>query len=1051
MQLALIPLSFERPEWLWWLLLVPIVVALPLWFRSLAALEGGRKVFVLLTRTALLVALILAMAGAEHVRENRDLAVIYLLDRSRSVPDDLQLRQETFIQETSRKGPRPQDDKTAVVSFDGKTNIEQLPMRGVFIDRITPPIEPDRTDPAGAIRLALATFPEGMAKRIVLLSDGNENDGQALAEAAEAAAGDVGIDVVPLEYEHAAEVLFDRIDVPTQSNQQERVPIRMVLRTKQAARGNLVLYHNGRRISSERVTLEPGIRPFVQELPLDSTGVHKFEARFEPDDPNMDAVAENNVARAFTFVQGEGAVLLLTKESETDQAMVDALKREYVDVTMRPLDQAPEDVLDMLDYDAIILSNLGADLFTEDQRKQLGAYVSDLGGGLVMTGGDDGFGAGGWLDTAVEEVMPVKFDVKQERIHMRGALALIMHTCEMPRGNYWAEEISIAAVKALSSLDMMGLIAWSSGGTNWEIKFATVGSKQNKINQIRKISGRIGDMPDFAGGLEMAYQQLRAAPQVSQKHIIITSDGDAAGPPITLLRKLRRAKITVTTVTIGFGAHVVEPEMKRIAKETGGRYYKANNPRVLPRIFIKEAKVVRRPLIREVEDGFRPHLRITMPEITAGLRNTDIPPLFGHVLTTPRLAADEFSRVLIASDKEDPILAVRQCGLGKSIAFTSGWWTRWGRAWPGWEKFSKLWAQSLRWAMRQGRAADFEVSTQLRGRQGKIVVEALGKDSSFLNGLSIGGRVLAPDATGQTVRLQQTGPGRYEGTFPVSKNGHYVAMLSYRRPRGGTGLIKTGLSVSYSPEYRELTTNHALLQQIAERTGGEVLSLDPTQADVFRRPVQPSISRRAIWPWILAWFVIPLLLLDVAGRRLASIVAISICVEVVVLIWLLFPGELYRFWWGWPLAIVLADLVGWAVRWRTIPQVIQWLDAELRGLRASEAAAESVSHLKSVRERIREEMAERAKADAERRAAAGEEAAREQGEEVDTARRFDLGEVGDREVGDLDQAIGGARTAKPPPERRGDKPGEKEDEDADTTSRLLRAKRRAREQSEDEE
>lgn len=1042
--LGLIPLSFERPDWLWLLLVVPVAVVVPLVVRSLAALPAGRRWFSLTTRAALLVTLILAMAGAQYVRESRNLAVLFLLDRSKSIPEDLKLQQEEFIRQVGLSRNRPRDDKAGVISFDGKSNIEQKPMRGVFIERIAPAVEPDRTDLSAAIRLALATFPEGYAKRIVLLSDGNQNAGDVLTEVGQAASNNVGVDVVPLEYEHKNEVMFDRMVAPAQANLDDHITLRMILRSKQPSSGKLVLYHNDQRISSDTVALKAGINPLLREVSLSSVGVHRFEARFEPDDPAMDEVMQNNVARAFTFVQGEGSVLLLTTEPSCDVKMEEALKKEHVKVDMVSMDDAPEDILEMLDYESIILSNVPADRFTEDQKQQLASYVRDLGGGLIMTGGNEGFGVGGWLGSPVEDVMPLKFDVKQRKQIPRGALVLILHTCEMPRGNYWAEQVAIAAINTISRLDYLGLIAYGfKGGTTWEIPFQVAQNKNRIINRVRKISNRIGDMPDFGSGMEMAYQKLKAAPGVSQKHIIIISDGDATAPSSNLISKMKRAKITCSTVAIGFGAHVQVSTMKRIAKQTGGRFYKVNNPRKLPQIFVKEAKVVRRPLIREVTEGFKPHLRITMPEITAGVSDAELPLLYGHILTTPRTTASEFSRILMASDKEDPLLAVRQCELGKSVAFTSGWWTRWGRQWPSWGKFGKLWAQTVRWSMRQGRASDFEVSARQVGHEGRIIVEALDTEASFLNGLSIAGRVLMPDSKGRSIRLHQTGPGRYEGTFPASANGHYVAVLSYTDPKGRQGIIKTGLSVSYSPEYRELTTNEEVLRQIAEQTGGKMLPLNPDKADVFRRPVQPSVHRRPIWHWILGWFVIPLLLLDVAGRRLASMVAISICAELVVFIWLIGPLGLYAYWWGWLPAVLLAEAVGWAIRWRSIPRVIEAIGMELRGLRSAEAATESVSRLKGVRERIREEMAQRDEAQREEAESKASDAPK-----ADASRRYDLGEVGDRGVGDLDHAIGGAKTAEPvaEPGGRRTKSEDKEQDGGPTTSKLLEAKRRAAEQ-----
>jgi hypothetical protein len=243
--------------------------------------------------------------------------------------------------------------------------------------------------------------------------------------------------------------------------------------------------------------------------------------------------------------------------------------------------------------------------------------------------------------------------------------------------------------------------------------------------------------------------------------------------------------------------------------------------------------------------------------------------------------------------------------------------------------------------------------------------------------------------------------------------------------------------VSYSPEYRELSTNDALLDQLAEQTGGKLLDLDAKKADVFRRPVRPSIQRLPIWAWLVGWFVLPLLLMDVAARRLASAVAISVGMEALALIWVLGAAGLWRSWWGWPLAILLAEGIGWAVRYRSIPAVIEALAAELRGLRSAEAAAESVSRLKTVREKVREELAERAQAQTE----PPDEMP------VKATARFDLGEAGQRHVGDLDKALGGARSAESEPRPSGGDKGTAEGEEKEmVTSRLLQAKRRARQQ-----
>ncbi len=44
------------------------------------------------------------------------------------------------------------------------------------------------------------------------------------------------------------------------------------------------------------------------------------------------------------------------------------------------------------------------------QMAALDSYVRDLGGGLIMAGGEDSFGSGGYQGTRMEKIMPVRFD-----------------------------------------------------------------------------------------------------------------------------------------------------------------------------------------------------------------------------------------------------------------------------------------------------------------------------------------------------------------------------------------------------------------------------------------------------------------------------------------------------------------------------------------------------------------------------------------------------------------------------------------------------------------
>ena len=66
-------------------------------------------------------------------------------------------------------------------------------------------------------------------------------------------------------------------------------------------------------------------------------------------------------------------------------------------------DPLPTDLAQLQPYDSVILGNVPKEAFTESQHQLLAANCHDMGSGLVMLGGSDSFGAGGWMNTPVEK------------------------------------------------------------------------------------------------------------------------------------------------------------------------------------------------------------------------------------------------------------------------------------------------------------------------------------------------------------------------------------------------------------------------------------------------------------------------------------------------------------------------------------------------------------------------------------------------------------------------------------------------------------------------
>ena len=873
---------FDRPAWLW----LALLIALLWWMarRSLAGLGPVRGRLCMIMRAVVVIVLVLVIAGTHKIKKNDDLSVLFLLDESRSVPAEVRKQGEQFIK-SACADMRP-NDRAAVLTFDGLTNIEQLPARpgpegGLHIPlSLAEGQSPDRTNIAQALRMAAACAPDSTNNRVVILSDGNQNVGDLLGEAKTAWANKITVDVLPLRFEHGAEVINEELRAPAYANLHEQISLNLILKSDRQTSGMIYVYQRvgqkeelldldpGSAESGIRKTLSPGRNAFTVRVPINEARGHEFRSEFIPDDKDADAIPQNNVARAFTNIEDKQTVLYVGMPGEKEQAedamLVEALEREKINVDLETVDSVGLDTSVLQNYAAVILANVPAESFSAAQQQALATYVRDLGGGLIMTGGDMGFGAGGWQGSVVEDIMPVRFDVDEVRQIQRGALAIVMHSCEMPQGNKWGIEVGVAALQTLSRLDYFGVVGYTNTGEDWEVKMQMATNKDAIIKKLRAMQN--GDMPDFDSSMELAYKGLTSCKDAAQRHMIIISDGDASGPSTTLIHKLVRANITCSTVAIFPHGGRADP-MTWIANATKGRSYlltKAGDEKKLPKIFTKEARVVRRPLL--CEELFKPRSKPSLSDVMTGIQVDDMPELGGYVVTTPRKVVDV--EMPLITKRGDPLLAHWRCGFGRTLAFTSGEWQRWGGEWPAWAGFSKLWAQAVRWAMQQGTAADFDVSTSTEGNEGHILIEAVDEEKGFIAGGFVA-KVVGPDGVGNDLPVSQTGPGRYEARFKVDQMGTYLAtILSADAKAEKPVQIRTGLTLAYSPEFKDLTTNEALLDQAADETQGRVLSLKSEANTVFAHTLPPVISRSPIWDRLLQIAVF-LFLVDVAVRRIA--------------------------------------------------------------------------------------------------------------------------------------------------------------------------------------
>ncbi len=908
-------ISFTHPAWLWALLAVLPLCAVAL--TGFSSMSRWRRASAALAR-AVLTALIIAMlAGAQSVRETERLAVIGVVDLSGSVrrfgsfgpggfeqsPDQQTDGPDAwarayFADRLANRGP---DDLFGLVVFDGRTATVATPSRAGVLDRSMSMLPIGGTDIAGALRHAAALIPTDAAGRLVLVSDGNATGADPievaslLGEGSGSNGAGIPIDVLGVDYEIGDEVIVERLDAPPSAAGGSTVPLRVQIRTTGDARGTLRLLREGEpvdistdagagddsdRIPSgggRRVVYGPGRHVEILEVPLEDGRLSRFEVFFEPDrDPATgalvgDRAVDNNRAEAFTISPGESRVLLVDGVSAgASEGAGGVLPRTLVEsglgVEVVAPSGMPRDLLGFQAHDLIVLQNVPAEAMPQGSMDALVAYVRELGGGLVIVGGPDTLGAGGWRGSPLEPILPVKLDLPEKLVTPEAAIVLVLdNSGSMSRGvlgssrsqQEVANESAARAIESLDPGDLVGVVSFNS-----------VPSVIHELGPARDTAPiaeatraiRSGGGTNLPPAMQIAREQLLAV-DAKHKHIIVLSDGQSqnSGQLPGLARQIHDDGIRISSIAIGDGADLAT--LESVADEGRGAFYHVLNPGVLPNVFLKAVRVVRSPLVRE--RPFEPVVLQTGSPLTEGLGA--VPRLGGLVLTQAR--PEPTITYAMATPDGEPVLAHWAVELGQVAVFTSDAHD-WARRWLDWEGYRTLWARTARLMSRTTGGETGELSVMQSEGRLKIVYDATDESGEPIDLLRVPVTVYGPEGEPTRIRLRQTGPGRYSGEMSAGRAGNHIVIA--RPALGSTPLppLLSGATVARNAEYARLATDRRTLERIADASGGRVLAYGEAVDLYDRSLVEPRRTRTPLWPVLLGWTVV-VFLLDVGTRRIA--------------------------------------------------------------------------------------------------------------------------------------------------------------------------------------
>ena len=807
-----------------------------------------------LTLAALAIALAAPLAGSH----SRHTDVVFALDYSRSL-DPEAIDQALAFVNRALTGKQSQS-RIGLVVFGADAAMEYTVGSGHEpVREITAQVERGSTDIGLAIEVAVGAFPPGEHRRIVLLSDGRENVGDARAAAAVARSLGVEIHTVPLGTASSArEVYVQGVTLPSEVRVHEPFEVQTIVHSTGAARAHLVVMRNAAIMHQSEVDLKPGANVYSFVEQAETPGLQEYEVIVNSD---ADTRQENNRYPAFVQVQGAARVLHAMSEPQAGRHVSAALKAQGIAVEEVTANALPGSLRELLDYDLVILNNVSGFDLSLSKMELLESYVRDAGGGVVKIGGDRSYAAGGYHGTPVERLLPVFMNVKTEiQIPSVSVVFVLDRSGSMSTKTHDQDKLAIAKSAALASIDLLnvldrvGVLAFDSS-PEWVVPPTEVGMRRHIADRLRELE--TGGGTNLYPAVEEAHRVMRKE-RAKVKHLIVLSDGLTEGERNFDALGARIAADGITISTIALGSDAERPLMARLAALGNGRFYHTDDPANVPRIFTSETMAIARDLV--VEGNIRPR-RLHAGELVEGF--DAFPALAGYQRTYAKPSA----QVSLLGRDEDPVLASWRYGLGKSVAFTSDLSGQWGRQWLQWPDFGRFVAQMARLTMRRSGNELLNPRFQWHGQRGEIGIDVFDRDDRFINGLKLEGVLVDPAQATQHVMLEQTAPGRYRAEFPVSQAGRYYITLNGRGGKEQVGPRTFGLAVPYSPEYLDLGVDRKLLRDIATISGGRLL---PPTADSLNlvtapSPQAPGPRWRIWWPFFLAALV--LLVMEVAVRK----------------------------------------------------------------------------------------------------------------------------------------------------------------------------------------
>ena len=835
---------------LYFLILIPIIFAFMYYSYKKYKPWSKNEIFIFISRIVIFTLLILAFGNITINLKGRNISTVFLLDVSDSI-GDFEESGKDFINTAIEN--IPSGNKAAVVLFGDNSKIDKVLNKKKTYKTLNENPVTTATNIQEAVESALSLFERGGSKRIVLITDGEENQGDILKSIPLINEQKIDFKVYKVSGEKGNEVYVDSVKVPDNIAVGEEFSVSIDIRSNYATDAKLTLFSGRNKVGEQEVKIQKGKNTFVFKDKQASGGFKGYRVLIESADDTNKA---NNEYSTFTNVMDKPNILIINGINGDSTALEGILSNSGANIKKITASSSPSTLNELLEYKTIVLNDVHRDDLTNGFMDNIEAYVKDYGGGLITFGGEDSYALGGYKDTSLEKVLPVYMDKRGKNEVPAISINLIIDksgSMSAEGGGVskltLAKEAAMKALENLREVDEISVIAFDDT-YDVVVPLQKVGDKDEIKELISGIQIRGGTsiFPALQKGYEM---QVESSAKI--KHTILLTDGQdgySFDNYASLLQGFNDNNVTLSTVAVGEGAN--SDLLAQLASIGRGRSYYTDIYTDIPRIFAKEVLLSAGTYI--INEEFTPKI-LSNHEILSGVKTSDgIPSLLGYIGTSIKENAVE----ILSSSHDEPILAAMQYGIGRTVSFTSDINGQWSKNYLAWEYGPQLIKNMVYFTIPKYGEDGYLNITQ-EGNEAKIEFynDKISKDAK-VNGVFNG-----ENGEEGSFELSQVEPGKFEAKVPLSSLGFYN--FSVREEESGEvkNTYKGAFALQYSDEYK-FNTNAEKLDVIVKETKGSFIN---KPEEVFEGKLERDYKKINLTTPLLL-IAILLLMLDIAYRRL---------------------------------------------------------------------------------------------------------------------------------------------------------------------------------------